>query len=242
MNEDGAVVEGELESARLLRVVIAKRWTVLGCALGAFGAALVFVSAVTPRYSADARLLLENQDSFLPRAERGEAKSEAAPLDPEAVQSQIELIKSRDLARRVIKTLGLSGNDEFDPLARGTAVVARVLVALGLARDPLQGSPEDRMLESFGERLNVISPAKTRVLAIEFTSRSPELAAKGANAVADAYIEVQREAKRENARAAAKTLASLVAELRNRLFEAEGAAERFRVKSGLLVGANNITI
>ncbi len=242
MNNEVASVEGELNSARLFGALMAKRWTILGGALGAFGAALIFVGVVTPRYSADARLLLENQDSFLPRAERGEARSEVAPLDPEAVQSQIELIKSRDLARRVIKTLGLSGNDEFDPMARGAAVVTRALAALGVARDPFQGSPEDRMLEGFGERLNVISPAKTRVLAIEFTSRSPELAAKGANAVADAYIEIQREAKRENARAAAKTLASLVAELRRRVSEAEGAAEAFRVKSGLLVGANNITI
>ena len=60
--------------------------------------------------------------------------------------------------------------------------------------------------------------------------------------MADAYIEVQREAKTENARAAAKNLASLVAELRARVAEAEGAAEAFRIKSGLLVGANNTTI
>lgn len=34
------------------------------------------------------------------------------------------------------------------------------------------------MLESFGERLKVISPTKTRVLAVEFTSRSLDLAAR----------------------------------------------------------------
>ena len=242
MNDVSAVVEGEIESAQLLRAVLAKRWTILGCALASFVAALIFVSFVAARYSADARLLLEIQDSFLPRAEKGEAKSDVAPLDPEAVQSQIELIKSRDLARRVIKTLALSGNEEFDPLARGVGVMTRALAALGLARDPIGVSPEDRILESFGEKLNVISPTKTRVLAIEFTSRNPDLAAKGANAVADAYIEVQREAKRENARAAARNLASLVAELRTRLAEAEGAAEAFRIKSGLLIGANNTTI
>ncbi len=242
MNDASAVVEGEIESAQLLRAVLAKRWTILGCTLAAFGVALIFVSLVAARYSADARLLLEIQDSFLPRAEKGEAKSEVSPLDPEAVQSQIELIKSRDLARRVINTLGLSGNEEFDPLARGVGVFTRVLAALGLARDPIGASPEDRILENFGEKLNVISPTKTRVLAIEFTSRNPDLAAKGANALADAYIEIQREAKRENARAAAKNLASLVAELRARVAESEGAAEAFRIKSGLLVGSNNTTI
>jgi len=210
--------------------------------LACFVAALIFVSLVPPRYSADARLLLENQDSFLPRADKGETKSDAALLDPEAVQSQIELIKSRDLARRVIRSLGLNGNDEFDPLARSPSVLTRALAVIGLARDLAKVSPEDRMLETFGERLNAISPTKTRVLAVEFTSRDPDLAAKGANAVADAYIELQREAKRENARAAAKTLAPMVAELSKRVSGADDAAEAFRVKSGLLVGANNTTI
>ena len=242
MNEAGAVVDGELGSTQLLRAVVAKRWTILGCSLVSFGAALIFVSLVTGRYSADARLLLENQDSFLPRADKGDVKSDAALLDPEAVQSQIELIKSRDLARRVIRTLGLSGNDEFDPLARSSNVLMRALTAIGLARDAAQVSPEDRMLENFGERLNAISPTKTRVLAVEFTSRNPDLAARGANAVADAYIELQREAKRENARAATKTLAPLVAELSKRVSRADDAAEAFRIKSGLLVGANNTTI
>ena len=242
MNEASAVVEGEVEFGQLLRAVVGKRWTILGCSLSCFGAALLFVSLVPARYSADARLLLENQDSFLPRADKGDAKSDAAPLDPEAVQSQIELIKSRDLARRVIRTLGLNGNDEFDPLARSSNVLMRALTAIGLARDWAQVSPEDRMLENFGERLNAISPTKTRVLAIEFSSRDPDLAARGANAVADAYIELQREAKRENACAAAKTLAPLVAGLSKRVSRADDAAEAFRVKSGLLVGANNTTI
>ena len=225
-----------------MRVVVGKRWTILGCSLASFGAALIFVSLVPAKYSADARLLLENQDSFLPRTEKGETKSDAALLDPEAVQSQIELIKSRDLARRVIRTLGLNGNDEFDPLARSPSVLTRALTAIGLARDVAQGSPEDRMLENFGERLNAVSPTKTRVLAVEFTSRNADLAASGANAVADAYIELQREAKEKTPAPPPRLLAPLVAELSKSVSQADDAAEAFRIKSGLLVGANNTTI
>ena len=136
----------------------------------------------------------------------------------------------------------LQGNDEFDPLARGMGLTTRTLVLLGLMRDPTQLSPEDRMLETFADKLNVLSPSKTRVLSIEFTSRNPDLAALGANAVADAYIEFQQQAKRDNARGAAKSLAALVAELRGHVADAEARAEDFRVKSGLLVGSNNTTI
>ena len=241
-NDDGERgLTGEIDLSRILRVLSVKRWWVLGPTLAALAGALIFVNVVKPRYSAEARVLLENQENFLPRADKTERVTEVLP-DAEAVQSQIQLLTSRDLARRVIKMLGLQGDDEFDPLAKGMGLTSRTLVLLGLMRDPTQLSPEDRMLETFADKLSVLSPTKTRVLSIEFTSRNPDLAARGANAVAEAYLEFQQQAKRDNARSAAKTLASLVAELRKQVADAEGRAEQFRVKSGLLLGSNNTTI
>lgn len=240
-NGDDGSVTGEIDLARIARAISAKRWWVIGPTLAMFAGSAIFVNTVKPRYAAEARVLLENQENFIPRADKAERVAEVLP-DPEAVQSQIQLLTSRDLARRVIKTLDLQGNDEFDPLAKGMGATTRALVMLGLARDPTQTTPEDRILETFGDKLNVLSPTKTRVLSIEFTSRNPDLAAKGANAVAEAYLEFQQDAKRDHARGAANSLAALVAQLRARVAEAEEQAEQFRVKSGLLVGSNNTTI
>ncbi len=240
-NGDDSSVTGEIDLARIARAISAKRWWVIGPTVAMFAGSAIFVNSVKPRYSAEARVLLENQENFIPRADKTERVAEILP-DPEAVQSQIQLLTSRDLARRVIKTLDLQGNDEFDPLAKGMGATTRALVMLGLARDPTQTTPEDRILETFGDKLNVLSPTKTRVLSIEFTSRNPDLAAKGANAVAEAYLEFQQDAKRDHARGAANSLAALVAQLRVRVAEADAEAEQFRAKSGLLVGSNNTTI
>jgi uncharacterized protein involved in exopolysaccharide biosynthesis len=240
-NGDDSSVTGEIDLARVARAISDKRWWVIGPTVAMFAGSAIFVNAVKPRYSAEARVLLENQESFIPRADKTERVAEILP-DPEAVQSQIQLLTSRDLARRVIKTLDLQGNDEFDPLAKGMGASTRALVMLGLARDPTQTPPEDRILETFGDKLSVLSPTKTRVLSIEFTSRNPDLAAKGANAVAEAYLEFQQDAKRDHARGAANSLAALVAQLRVRVAEADAEAEQFRAKSGLLVGSNNTTI
>jgi len=240
-NGDDSSVTGEIDLARIARAMSAKRWWVIGPTVAMFAGSAIFVNVVKPRYSAEARVLLENQENFIPRADKTERVAEILP-DPEAVQSQIQLLTSRDLARRVIKTLDLQGNDEFDPLAKGMGATTRALVMLGLARDPTQTTPEDRILETFGDKLNVLSPTKTRVLSIEFTSRNPDLAAKGANAVAEAYLEFQQDAKRDHARGAANSLAALVAQLRARVAEADVEAEQFRAKSGLLVGSNNTTI
>ncbi|KAF2990064.1 exopolysaccharide transport family protein [Methylocystis sp. MJC1] len=232
---------GEIDLSRIGRVLAKKRWWVFGPTLVAFVGALIFVNMVKPRYTADARVLLENQDSFFTRVDKGERVSASEP-DAENVQSQIQLLTSRDLARRVIKQLHLQGNSEFDPLANGVGALTRVMVLLGIARDPTRMSPEDRILEKFGEKLGVLSPTKTRVLSIEFSSRDPDLAASGANAVADAYIEMQQEAKRDIARSAAQSLATLVSDLHTRVAEAEAKVEDYRAKTGLLVGSNNTVI
>lgn len=232
---------GEIDLAQIWRAVSAKRWWVIVPTLSAFVCAFVYVNVVKPRYTAEARLLLETQASFLPHADKTARDPETAP-DAEAVQSQLELLKSRDLARRAIKTLGLQGNEEFDPLAKGVGFVTRLLVMLGLTRDPLQVSPEDRMLDVFADRLNVLSPLKTRVLGVEFTTRDPDLSARGANAVAESYLEFQQEAKRASARDAAKALSAIVVEMQRRVTEAEARVEDFRARSGLLLGTNNTNV
>ncbi|MCC3247267.1 exopolysaccharide transport family protein [Methylocystis sp. WRRC1] len=238
---DAETATNEIDLSRIGRVLLEKRWWVIGPTLAALVGALIFVNVVKPRYSADARLLLENQESFLTRADKGERAELTAP-DAEAVQSQIQLLTSRDLARRVIKKLDLQGNPEFDPLANGVGPITRVLALLGISRDPTRMSPEDRILEKFSEKLAVLSPTKTRVLSVEFSSRNPDLAARAANAVAETYIEMQQEAKRENARAAAQSLGTLVAELHTRVAQAETRVEEFRAQTGLLIGANNVAI
>jgi len=162
---------------------------VIGPTLAAFLGAAVFVNVVKPRYTSDARLLLENQDDFLGRSDKAEHVDANGP-DAEGVQSQIQLLTSRDLARRAIRSLGLQGDAEFDPLANGVGPITRVMILLGIARDPTLMSPEDRILERFSEKLAVLSPTKTRVLSVEFSSRNADLAASGANAVAETYIKM----------------------------------------------------
>jgi uncharacterized protein involved in exopolysaccharide biosynthesis len=241
VEDESETSTNEIDLSRLGRTLARKRWWVIGPTLAAFLGAAVFVNVVKPRYTSDARLLLENQDDFLGRPDKADRGDGNGP-DAEAVQSQIQLLTSRDLARRAIRSLDLKGDAEFDPLANGVGAFTRVMVLLGIARDPTLMSPEDRIMEKFSERLAVLSPTKTRVLSVEFTSRNPELAARGANAVAESYIEMQQEAKREMARSAAGSLATLVAALRERVADAEAKVEAYRADSGLLIGANNTII
>ncbi len=239
--DDIAPATNEIDLSMLGRALVARKWWVLGPTLAAFLGAVLFVGVVKPRYTSDARLLLENQDDYYERVDRNGRADPNGP-DAEGVQSQIQLLTSRDLARRVIRKLGLQGNEEFDPLADGVGLATRFMTLVGLMRDPTLMSPEERILEKYFDRLAVLSPNKTRVISIEFTSRDPDLAARGANVVAETYIEMQQEAKRGLASAAARSLETLVADLRARVAEAEAKVEAYRSSRGLLIGANNTII
>ena len=211
--------------------------------LVAFLAVGLFVNVVTPRYTAQSQILLENQETFFTRPDRVNLPDAVSgQLDEAAVASQVQLIASPDIARRAIKALHLEGNDEFDPLAKGMNPISRVLVLLGLLPDPTRESAESRMVQAFEQKLTVYSPPKTRVVTIEFTSRDPKLAARGANEVAALYLQEQSSAKRGMAKDSAEALAAQIADLRTKLADADAARERYRLSSGLLAGTNNMTI
>jgi uncharacterized protein involved in exopolysaccharide biosynthesis/Mrp family chromosome partitioning ATPase len=231
----------EVDLAGLGHTLSRRRWWVIGPTLAAFALAAVAVNLIKPRYTAEARVLLENQESYFTRPEK--QTTEQIPLpDAEAVQSQVQLITSRDLARKAIRAIGLQGNPEFDPVANGVGALSRVLILLGLQKDPTLLTPEERILETYFDRLTVYSPTKTRVLTIEFQSRDPDLAARAANTIADLYLDAQAGAKRESARVAATALANQLTEVKVRLADAEARAEAFRAKTGLYVGANNTSM
>ena len=238
-----ARVADELDLSAVGRALRAKKLWVIGPTILVAALTFAAVNLVTPRYKSEARILIEGRENvFLrPEAERM-GDRERAIVDQEAVASQVQLVLSRDLARRVIKDLKLGEQPEFDPVLNGVSAVRQVFAMIGLAKDPLKMSPEERVLESYYDRLTAFAVEKSRVISIEFTSADPELAAKVANAVAETYQDVQLAAKHDQTRVASQWLGGEIESLRKRVAEAEGKAEEFRSKSNLFVGTNNTTL
>jgi uncharacterized protein involved in exopolysaccharide biosynthesis/Mrp family chromosome partitioning ATPase len=217
--------DGQFDLAALGNALWRKRrWILIPTALAAL-AATVFVMLATPVYRSEALVLLENRETAYNRPELGDRLGERdRPLmDAEAVQSQVQLAYSRDLAREVIRGLKLSERPEFNPAA-GSPIHA-LLSLVGLTRDPSRTSLDERMLERFHERLTVYQVERSRVIAIDFRSESAVLAAEVANAVADRLLDFQRKAKQESMRQTSSWLASEIEQLRPQVAEAEAHVE-----------------
>ncbi|TFZ59173.1 lipopolysaccharide biosynthesis protein [Methylorubrum sp. Q1] len=207
-------------------------WIAVPTLVAALGAG-VFVQVVTPRYTGEAKVLLESRDPAFART-AAERTDQTQPIDEQAVASQVQVAMSRDIARQAIRSLKLVGNPEFDPEAEGSSAIRRTLMMLGLVSAPMDRPSEDRILESYLDHLLVYPVGKSRILAVEFRSRDPELAARGANTVADLYLASLEAASVDTARYASTWLGNNIANLRARVAEAEAKVEAFRAKHGLI--------
>ena len=230
---------GEPDIMGLGRLLWSKKTKILGLTLMAAAAAFVVVNAITPRYRSESRLLLEVRENVFMRAEAEKNSAERSALDPEAITSQIQVALSRDVASDVIKKENLNDNPEFDS---GGGVANALLTLVGLGRDPGSMSREERTFQAYYERLNVFAIEKSRVIAIDFDSANPELAAQVANSVAEAYLSLQQSAKQNQTRAAGNWLAVEIDKMRTKVADAEAKVEEYRLKSNLFVGSNNTSL
>jgi hypothetical protein len=173
-------------------------------------ATFAFLSLLDPVYRSEARVLIAGA----PVAEVGNADAAASGQGPYAppISSQLALIRSDDIARRVAAELDLASVPEYRAAARGS-FVGRLLAGFGLARNLVDLSAEDRVLAHFDDRLRVQQVGRSREIAIDFAASDPGLAADGANAVANAYLALLATARQGAAGGGRRELASASAGL-----------------------------
>jgi Mrp family chromosome partitioning ATPase len=144
------------------------------------------------------------------------------------INTEIEVLKGRELLGRVVDDLGLVGDPEFNRALAPDPWTQRVKQAL---RSALPGMPTPPPRPEGWEREATISALQGRVSAqavpssfvfrITAESGDPEKSARIADAVAEAYVEGQIAQKAAAVDAATNALAGRVAELETTLAAAE---------------------
>ena len=201
--------------------------------LGVVAAAIVATCLTAPKYTATAGVLLDPRK----RAVTGiQDVLSDLPADTSVVDTEVEILKSRALAERVVATLKLDRDPEFNADIRAPGPHGRAPAALD-ARE-LQARHE-KVVENVLSRLKVVRSGLTYLIEVSFKSRSAAKAAQIANAFTDGYVLEQLEAKSAATRQANSWLSSQLDELRDRLLHAEEAVEQYKVANGLMSAAGN---
>lgn len=195
------------------------------CALLALAIALF----MTPRYVSQIKILIDPRGlQILPNDLSPAAASADATFA--VVESQVQVITSTEVLEKVVTKLNLTRDPEFvageggDSAGSSSEGDARIRAALRTLR----------------KRIDVRRPDRTFVLDVSvWTSSSPEKSKQIADAIAQAYLEVQVQMQTEAASRTAKALESRLSTLRQNLTNAEKQVEIYRIQNNLVGGQGN---
>jgi len=220
--------EERVELVEYWRSISRRKWSVIGLALAITLLTAVIAYSIKPIFRSTATVLIETGKSKVVSVEEVYGGISG---NREFFQTQAEIMRSRELARKVITKLGLTKHPEFDPRQREPSLWKKWTAPLGFDGEPgeiSEETAEKRALEQFLRQLSVEPVRLSQLIRVSFESPDRELAAQVANAVADAFIESDLEARFQMTQKAADWLNSRVAGLRQTLAASEKALQDYR--------------
>lgn len=232
--------EEKLEIIEYLRTLAKRKGQILAFGLIFALLAAVIVFVMTPIYSATVTVLIEAGKAKVLSIEDVYS---GATQNREYFQTQVEIIKSREVAIKAIQKVKLWENAEFDPRQKEDSALGNLLVSIGLKDDPTTTEWNDDTLAAavypaFVKHLSIQPIRLSQLATISFESRSPALAAKVANAVAQAYIENDMDSRFAMTQQASNWIQERLASLRTKLEESERNLQAYREKSGIVESKN----
>jgi capsular exopolysaccharide synthesis family protein len=157
----------------------------------------------------------------------------ASLLDP--VRNLIAVNITRPLRQ------ALFGKIAEAPTAQPNAEAANPLKA-GTSTQDKRRELVQGVIDTFLGGLTVVTSQTSHVIAIQYVSTDPRMAALAANAVSELYILDQLTSKGETTSRAAEWLNQRVNEMRQRVLDSEQRLDEFRKKSGIVeIGGANIS-
>lgn len=222
----------DIDLGQLVRAIWQRKGRILVVTAVAAGLAFAGASMISPSYKSETRILIEARAANF-AADQTRLTGSEPVLDELNIVSQVQLLRSVDLIKQVARDLKLYDLEEFDPDTNPSAL-SDIMVLLGFKKSPLDLAPEERVLKAFQEKLQVYQVEKSRVIGIEFTSKDPKLAAAIPNAMVKVYLSLQSGAKLDSNSEAARWLEPEIANLREKVREAEQKVADYRSSSDLL--------
>ena len=206
---------------------------ILGTLIATLLIGAAYMLIVRSTYTAQATIIIDTRKI---QAFQSQSMFNEVPIDSPAVESQVELIKSDNIARSVIRDLHLADDAEFTRYGGG--FLGNLLYYIYEVFEPGDSSSEyqlnRRALRHFSSNLTAKRVGVTYVIEISYRSANPERAAQIANAVAEAYINDQLDAKYQSARRAGNWLADRIQELRQQATTADRSIVEFKTNNNII--------
>jgi succinoglycan biosynthesis transport protein ExoP len=195
------------------------------------GLLITFLS--TPIFRAEARIQIEQQAAEILAGNTVEPNGDSIIDGDRFLQTQLDIIKSRTLARQVAESLGLYRNNAFlEKMHIKPAAEPRG--AYNLVQ-----THREQVVDALQNNVEVELPVESRVAVISFDSPDRQLSAQVANSFADSYIVGNIQRKFNTTAYARRFLEGQLRQTRQRLEESERAQIEYARSAGLIDASNS---
>lgn len=230
--------ESSLDFMEYWRTLRKHQW-----AIGAFALVVTLLAGViafvsTPIFEAKTTVLIETNKQKVTNIEDVYGGVGASR---EYFQTQVEILKSREVAIKTINKLKLYDHPEYDPRAPKKGLAA-MLQNIGFVSDPEDEAPAEWTTQTMSEALAprfmkelAIEPIRlSQLVVIRFQSADAALAANVTNTLAKTYIENDLDSRYQMTRTANEWLQEQLGDLKQKMTQSEQALQGFREKQGIV--------
>ena len=220
----GTAPLNQIDFGRIRSAIWRGKGTIFAATLAGLALAALFIVLAPHEYTATTQILIEPSDLRAVGNDTQPAQlSDAALLQ---VESQVSVLTSDTVLRRVVASEGLEHDPEF--------AHAPSLLNVLIGKDVLPGGDELAALNELKRRVQVKRAERTFVVDVNVTSRDPRKSVRIANAIAQAYLDEQTQVRTNAARQVSQSLSSRLKDLKDRVREAEEQVEAFKARNNIV--------
>ncbi len=228
-----------------------RKYVIFGILLIGLSLTIMMLSVIQSQYTARSLVLVESSQQNNIPSELKLWVDNYVRFDSTLVMNEIEVLRSRSMARKVIERLELLTDPDFNSRYRESLQQyapellkrKQTYKSFNIFKTELDSLPADvveyqinEVITRFINKLSVRSIPGSYAIQIQYVSTDPVKAALIANTVADVYIEQRLEEKFKAGRKLTDWLDGRLKELRNQVRESEMAVAEYRAKNNLTEG------
>jgi capsular exopolysaccharide synthesis family protein len=240
----GNCMREDLDLKNLVLIVWRYKSVTIGIFLIIISITAIYLHAATPVYSAAGKIIIKGDSHYSSDLNNLYKNSN---ISSGTVLSEVEVLKSRTLAAKVIKKLGMMAVPEAKPGPEKTSNFSRekekaasgaerkFMPYRSLKMEEYEKLPEEvkdtalaRAIDNFLHELSVRPVPGSYVIHLEYASHDPERAALVVNTLAKAYLESRLEQKHKELKKAGNWMLKRLKTLGEELRASRAAIEEYR--------------
>ncbi len=217
--------------------ILGRRFIWIVACVGGFACLAAYYIATAPlSYTSTVSILVDSRD-------HQPLGSDQQPLpqtaDPILVESQLKLITTEAVLRRVVEMEHLESDPDYSPRERRPGLLDPVVRLIDRGRVP--AAPMQQIVDRLAQDISVKRPDRTYVIEVDVKAPTPGKAARIADAVALAFISESRAATDRMIDQQTAWITSHAADLRTKLEAAEKRAQDYKAANGIVNAAGTLT-